>query len=156
MSRNIKNIDINLVTPVGKVREAYMGPTWGRQDPGGPHVGTMNLVIRDVYVASSWHVSSCQTGKNAFGINENHGCWRLGVARSQCLPPTPTNGVDLITLEYSSFLGMDHLLPSWQNIGWNRYQPRRMYYEDLNTVHPQICVVYRSISVPPLYIIFQN
>ena len=25
---------------------AYMGPTWGRQDPGGPHVGPMNLAIR--------------------------------------------------------------------------------------------------------------
>ena len=23
----------------------YMGPTWGRQDPGGPHVGPMNLAI---------------------------------------------------------------------------------------------------------------
>ena len=22
-----------------------MGPTWGRQDPGGPHVGTMNVAI---------------------------------------------------------------------------------------------------------------
>ena len=24
-----------------------MGPTWGRQDPGGPHVGPMNLAIRE-------------------------------------------------------------------------------------------------------------
>ena len=23
-----------------------MGPTWGRQDPGGPHVGPMNIGIR--------------------------------------------------------------------------------------------------------------
>ena len=23
----------------------FMGPTWGRQDPGGPHVGPMNFVI---------------------------------------------------------------------------------------------------------------
>ena len=22
-----------------------MGPTWGRQEPGGPHVGPMNLAI---------------------------------------------------------------------------------------------------------------
>ena len=29
-----------------KVHEAYMGPTWSRQDPGGPHVGPMNLAIR--------------------------------------------------------------------------------------------------------------
>ena len=26
-----------------------MGPTWGRQDPGGPHVGPMNIAMRDVH-----------------------------------------------------------------------------------------------------------
>ena len=35
-----------------KVHEAYMGPTWGGQDPGGPHVGPMNLVIRDSFPSS--------------------------------------------------------------------------------------------------------
>ena len=25
----------------------FMGPIWGRQDPGGPHVGPMNLAIWD-------------------------------------------------------------------------------------------------------------
>ena len=31
--------------PDSKVHEANMGPTWDRQDPGGPHVGPMNLAI---------------------------------------------------------------------------------------------------------------
>ena len=31
--------------PDSKVYGANMGPIWGRQDPGGPHVGSMNLVI---------------------------------------------------------------------------------------------------------------
>ena len=30
-----------------KAREANMGPIWGRQDPGGPHVGPMNFAIWD-------------------------------------------------------------------------------------------------------------
>ena len=34
--------------PDSKVRGAYMGSTWVRQDPGGPHVGPMNLAIRGV------------------------------------------------------------------------------------------------------------
>ena len=34
-------------TPDNKVHEAYMGSTWGRQDPCGPHVGPMNLAISD-------------------------------------------------------------------------------------------------------------
>ena len=33
------------IFPDSKVRGAYMGPIWGRQDPGGPHVGTMNFAI---------------------------------------------------------------------------------------------------------------
>ena len=32
-------------TPDSKVHEAIMGPIWGRQDPGGPHVGPMKFAI---------------------------------------------------------------------------------------------------------------
>ena len=35
--------------PGSKVRGANMGPIWGRQDPGGPHVGPMNFAIWDVF-----------------------------------------------------------------------------------------------------------
>ena len=38
---NTKNI------PDYKVHGANMGPIWGRQDPGGPHVGPMDLAIWD-------------------------------------------------------------------------------------------------------------
>ena len=31
--------------PDSKVHGANMGPIWGRQDPGGPHVGPMNIAI---------------------------------------------------------------------------------------------------------------
>ena len=31
--------------PDSKVHGAHMGPTWGRQDPGGSHVGHVNLAI---------------------------------------------------------------------------------------------------------------
>ena len=31
--------------PDSKVHDANMGPIWVRQDPGGPHVGPMNLAI---------------------------------------------------------------------------------------------------------------
>ena len=41
--------------PDSKVHGANMRPTWGRQDPGGPHVGHVNLVI--------WG-SSPSSGKN--------------------------------------------------------------------------------------------
>ena len=30
-----------------KVRGANMGPIWGQQGPGGPHVGPMNFAIWD-------------------------------------------------------------------------------------------------------------
>ena len=38
--KNIAQID-----PNNKVYGANMGPTWDQQDPGGPHVGPMNLAI---------------------------------------------------------------------------------------------------------------
>ena len=31
--------------PDSKVHGANMGPIWGRQEPGGPHIGPMNFVI---------------------------------------------------------------------------------------------------------------
>ena len=37
-----------------------MGPIWGRQDPGGPHVGPMNFAIKDVLrtaLLALWHGS---------------------------------------------------------------------------------------------------
>ena len=35
--------------PDSKVHGANMEPIWGRQDPGGPHVGPMKFAIWDVY-----------------------------------------------------------------------------------------------------------
>ena len=34
--------------PDSKVDGANMGPTWGREDPGGPHDGHMNFAIWDM------------------------------------------------------------------------------------------------------------
>ena len=33
------------ILPDIKVHGANMGPIWGQQDPGGPHIGPMNLAI---------------------------------------------------------------------------------------------------------------
>ena len=47
-----------------KVHGANIGPIWGRQDPGGPHVGPMNFAIRvttvpvDVQAPNGARVSS--------------------------------------------------------------------------------------------------
>ena len=32
------------IVPDNEVYGANMGPTWGRQDPGGSHVGPLNLL----------------------------------------------------------------------------------------------------------------
>ena len=36
-----------LKNPDSNVHVANMGPIWGRQDPGGPHLGPMNTAIRE-------------------------------------------------------------------------------------------------------------
>ena len=33
------------ISPDSKVYGVCMGPTWGRQEPGGPHVGPTNLAL---------------------------------------------------------------------------------------------------------------
>ena len=35
--------------PDSKIHGDNVGPTWGRQDPGGPHVGHMNFAIWDAH-----------------------------------------------------------------------------------------------------------
>ena len=42
-------VTAGLASPDSKVHGANMGPIWGRQDPGGPHVGPMNFVIWDCF-----------------------------------------------------------------------------------------------------------
>ena len=37
------------VIPDSKIHEANMGPTWVLSAPDGPHVGLINLAIRDLY-----------------------------------------------------------------------------------------------------------
>ena len=41
------------ITPDSKVHGANMGPTWVLSGPDGPHVGPMNLAIRDNYNENS-------------------------------------------------------------------------------------------------------
>ena len=46
--------------PDGKLRGANMGPIWGRQDPGGPYVGSMNLAFWGIKghlnMVNAWHL----------------------------------------------------------------------------------------------------
>ena len=45
-------------TPDSKVHGANMGPTWVLSAPNRPHVGPMNLAIRDVWVLGAWSRST--------------------------------------------------------------------------------------------------
>ena len=45
------------INPDSKVHGANMGPIWGRQDPGEPHVGHMKFAIWELYqgaMAEEW------------------------------------------------------------------------------------------------------
>ena len=45
--------------PDSKVHGTSMGPIWSRQDPGGPHVGTMNLALWDSITLSNCQMNIC-------------------------------------------------------------------------------------------------
>ena len=60
--------DSQQAIPDSKIHGANMGPTWVPSDPDGPHVGPMNLAIRDVYEVGKkihWHLV-CQWFKIRF------------------------------------------------------------------------------------------
>ena len=60
MSKDLIKDKLTLVQVMAdsKVYGANMGPNWGRQDPGGPHVGPMNLVIWDGLMPPGSHCMS--------------------------------------------------------------------------------------------------
>ena len=43
--------------PDSKVHGANMGPIWGQQDPGGPHVGPMKFFYLG-YIITEGHISN--------------------------------------------------------------------------------------------------
>ena len=43
--KDVVQQQILILCPDSKVHGANMGPIWGRQDPGGPHVGPINFAI---------------------------------------------------------------------------------------------------------------
>ena len=51
---SLNGIQFTVLCPDIKVHGANMGPIWGRQDPGGPHVGPMDLAIW-----GSWTHGAC-------------------------------------------------------------------------------------------------
>ena len=57
-NRNSWHVIVNINNPDSKVHGTNMGPSWGRQDPGGPHVGHMNLAIWEIMTVTTGSTSS--------------------------------------------------------------------------------------------------
>ena len=108
--------------PDSKVHGANMGLTWGqRQDPGGPHVGLMNLAI--------WVIIDMRLSRDVwFGTApdelvdvDGHGPWPLlknedrfqAYSRGDCHDEEPHHGWALI----ARFMG-----PTWGPSGTDRTQ----------------------------------
>ena len=60
--------------PDSKVHEANIGPTWALSAPDEPHVGPMNVAIKDAYLRypathfTSWHPTSCESEVHIFQL----------------------------------------------------------------------------------------
>ena len=53
------------LSSAGTLIARFMGPTWGWQDPGGPHVGPMNFAIWDSFRVAS----GCMMQPNSYIVN---------------------------------------------------------------------------------------
>ena len=84
--------------PDNKVHGANMGPIWGRQDPGGPHVGPMNFAI--------W---GC--------LDDASGVWaRSSLARSiTCLPNIILYAVANVWINIGNILKGRHVYKQFSN-----------------------------------------
>ena len=59
-------------TPDSNIHGAKMGPIWGRQDPGGPHVGLMSFAIWDTlfdYGSDKEPLEICKTATISTNID---------------------------------------------------------------------------------------
>ena len=57
--------------PDSKVHGANMGPTWGRQDPGGPHVGPINFASW-VTARGDWSITHSTENRNSIHLGQYH------------------------------------------------------------------------------------
>ena len=80
--------------PDSKVHGANMGPTWGRHDPGGPHVGPMDLAITVV-------TSEC----SSFNTRTAEYKTKDTFPRTQWVPPynKPSTQVTALSQTFASF-----------------------------------------------------
>ena len=69
--------------PDSKIHGANMGPTWGRQDPGGPHVGPMNFAI--------WGDTAIGELLSWWGTNNDLNGARFGVVKPLVKPSPQIN-----------------------------------------------------------------
>ena len=86
--------------PESKVHGANMGPSWGRQDPDGPHVGPMNFAIWvwRYIVRPNWYVGTMVIFLSIL-FSQCHGCWWPGNTESQGIS---RHGIDLFLSDHSS------------------------------------------------------
>ena len=77
--------------PNSKVHGANMGPIWGRQDPGGPHVGPMNPAFwvfgqslkgnNEKSVTLNWYVLALHnSGILSASISDHYGVFHINVS----------------------------------------------------------------------------
>ena len=63
-----------MVSPDSKVHGANMGPIWGRQDLGGPHVGHMNFAIWDGLIMDKQPIHQSRGILQTTIHFDNHSC----------------------------------------------------------------------------------
>ena len=58
-----------MIIPDSKVHGINMGPIWGKQDPGGPHVGPVYFVIWDTMKLKIRYMKGAELDKWIKGSN---------------------------------------------------------------------------------------
>ena len=110
-----------LTNPDSKVHVANMGPIWVLSAPGGPHIGPVNLVIREVKMRCSHRMSTNPDSK--VHVANMGPIWVLSAPGGPHIGP-----VNLVIREvkmrcYSSDIEQESITMTSQWVGWRLKSP---------------------------------
>ena len=122
--------------PDSKVHGANMGATWSRQDPGGPHVGPMNLAI--------WVYTLHETVSSDIKSIHTNGWTRISVTHPYWFVSKQPDAICQIAIDLSGLPYID--------LSYVDQRPYQLKHLTLSKCHtdewiPWLCILHHWTSV---------
>ena len=142
--------------PDSKVRGANMGPIWGRQDLGGPHVGPMNFAIWDIALKQrqckifSQYMENMSLKWICMGVKRSNRVQYIRYCRTRmsCGKLRWKNFPSFTVLHRNWF----HKYQSSVNVHYNKYNGVYIFgiTQDIESIFLRVCLSHSTIKSVPV------